>query len=505
MRGDARVAGRRIGPEVALLAGLLAAAAIGLLLDEIAGRGLVDVYVALSRLFAATALGYGAWLYTRKPGAVDLWPVLAVSAAVFFAAAGIIAPAAAAASPQRLSLALRALLLVALGLAASRVAYVLVAGRRTPEERARVCARVQATRVPVLLACAAVVWLLRLYMTSQGMVLSHAGDVMSEAGTGASMGIQLALLARPLALMLGAALAMDPRPHRRALGLCLVAAELLFAVLFARRLVLDVVAALLLVGLWVGRRIGPRQLAAAAVMIAFTTLVMWPFMFHMRGIADQEGLYGTAYASRAGTLIEKVIPTAISTFDLGASLDAGSAYMDNVRDRARTLDLLLDVMAAQRDGIRVMAGDVALAALTAVVPRALWPGKERLMAWETWQVEELIERHFGLPLMDMTSTVLTHGYADGGIAGVLAYMALLGALLGICERALATAGSALVGLYVYGLGLSMAVQVEANITDLLAAARVMAVLLVADRLAGRWLERQVAERRRPAAARPSWA
>ena len=34
-------------------------------------------------------------------------------------------------------------------------------------------------------------------------------------------------------------------------------------------------------------------------MVAFTALVMWPFMFHMRGIAEQEGLYGTAYASRS--------------------------------------------------------------------------------------------------------------------------------------------------------------------------------------------------------------
>jgi hypothetical protein len=504
MRGDARVA-RRLGPEVALLAGLLAAAAIGLLLDEVAGRGMVDVYVALSRLFAVAALGYWAWLYARRPASVDLWAVLALSAAVFFAAAGIFAPDAAAASPARLSLALRALLLVALGLAASRLAFVCVAGRRTAEERARVCTRVQATHVPVVLACAATVWLLRLYMTSQGMVLSHASDVMAEVGVGASMGIQLALLARPLALLLGAVLAMDRRPQRRALGLLVVAAELLFALLFARRLLLDVVAALLLAGLWVGRRIGLRQLAVAAALIAFTTLVMWPFMFHMRGIADQEGLYGTAYASRAATLVEKVIPTAIATFDLGASLAAGSAYMDNVHDRSRTLDLLLDVMAAQRDGAHVMAGDVALAALTAVVPRALWPGKERLMAWETWQVEEVIERHFGLPVMDMTSTVLTHGYADGGLLGVLAYMALLGALLGLCERALATAGSALVGLYVYGLGVSMAVQVEANVTDLLAAGRVIAVLLVADRIAGRWLERQVVARLRPAVARPSWA
>ena len=128
------------------------------------------------------------------------------------------------------------------------------------------------------------------------------------------------------------------------------------------------------------------------------------------------------------------------------------------------------------------------------------------MSAETWQVEELIERHFGLPLMDMASTVLTHGYADGGVIGVGLYMALMGVLLGICERSLASARCALVGLFVYGLGVSLAVQVEANVTDLLAVGRVILVLMIADLLAGRFIERQIAvARRHSSVRRPVWA
>ena len=153
-----------------------------------------------------------------------------------------------------------------------------------------------------------------------------------------------------------------------------------------------------------------------------------------------------------------------------------------------------------------MHGQVFAAALVSTVPRALWPDKERLMAVETWQVEELIERHFALPIIDMASTVLTHGYADGGALGVILYMALFGLALGLAERIFATARSALIGLAVYAMALSLTVQIEGNITDLFAAARVVAVLLVIDRLGGRWLERLArGSRRRLAPTRPAWA
>jgi len=180
--------------------------------------------------------------------------------------------------------------------------------------------------------------------------------------------------------------------------------------------------------------------------------------------------------------------------------------MENVSDRTRMLDLLLDIEDARRGGAPVMGGRVLVTAVVSTIPRAVWPGKERLMAVDTWQVEEVIERHFGLPVVDMASTVLTHGYADGGVAGVIVYMALFGLALGFCERYLGMARSALVGLAIYALGLSLAVQIEANVTDLFAVGRVIAVLVVVDRVAGHRIEQWTgAARARSGMARPAWA
>jgi hypothetical protein len=494
--------------EAALLAALGAAAAAALLAGE-AGPlpGLRLVYATVSALFLGAVVAYWGYLYVRRPARVDLWAVLLLFSSLFFAANGILAPGAIATSIPRAELALRALLLLAVGLAASRIAYLLISpGEWAAVAKSLAAARVQSTRVPLVLAVAGAVWLLRLYGAAQGLVLSHAGDVMAEVGGLASAAIQLSLLGRPIVLFLGAVLAMDRRPRRRLLGLAIVLAELLFAVLWARRLLLEVVVALLLVGLWNGRRVRLRQLALYGAMGAFAVLVMWPFMFHLRGVAERAGLYGTDFAGRADVLVGQVLPEAVATFDLGRSFSDGSEYIDNVRNRSRTLDLLLDVMTAHRDGVPVMGGQAFLAAMVASIPRAVWPGKERLMVSETWQVEDLIERHYGLPPMDMTSTVLTQGFADGGPIGVALYMALLGALLGLCERTLVRARCAVVGLSVYALGATLAVQIEANVTDLLVLARPIALLLVADWLAGRWLERTVSvPALRPRLRRPGWA
>jgi len=221
-------------------------------------------------------------------------------------------------------------------------------------------------------------------------------------------------------------------------------------------------------------------------------------------VANSAGLYQAEVATRSDTLLQQVLPDAIATFDLTASFSAGSEYLENVRERSRILDLLMDVEAAHRGGAPVLGGRGLLAALVATIPRAIWPGKERVMVTETWQVEELIQRHFGLPAVDMASTMLTHGYADGGVLGVIVYMALLGVLLGVCERSLGSSRSALLGLWVYALGVSLAVQIEANVTDLFAVGRVIAALLLADWLLGRRIERWITlGPRRPGIGRPA--
>jgi hypothetical protein len=493
-------------PEWVLLGTLVASASFVLLANELGNAWSAAGYVILSWLFLGAAAAYSARLYLSRPDELDLWTVFLAFAAVFFSAGGIFGLDPVLTSTARVGFSLQALLLLAIGLIASRVGFLLVCRRGGAGPlKVHLCARLQTTRLPVVLLATAAVWGLRAYSASQGLVVSHIGDVMTEAGTGASLVIQLGQLGRPLNLFLGALLLMDRRPFRRSVGLLLMAAELVYAVLWGRRQLFAVILTLLIVALWTGRRLRLRQLITYASIVVFALVVMWPFMFHLRTVANNAGLYQADFATRTHTLVRQVLPEALATFDLQRSFGADSPYVENVRYRSQILDLLRDVMAAHRDGVPFMGGRVFLTALIATIPRALWPGKEQLLATETWQAEELIETHFGLPIFDMASTILTHGYADGGVPGVVLYMALLGVLLGVCERSLGSARSRLLGLYVYALGVAFAVQVEADITDLFAVGRVIAVLLLVDWLAGRQIERWVTvPRRRARLGRPAW-
>jgi hypothetical protein len=442
----------------------------------------------------------------KRPGRVDLWTVSLVFAAVFFCAGGIVGLDPVFASTARVGHSLQVFLLLALGLIASRAGFLLMCpAGGAGALKSQLCVRVQATRLTVVFLATASIWGLRWYGASQGLVMAHVGDVMTEVGAGTSTTIQLAQLGHLLILFLGAVLLMDPRPLRRCVGLLLVAGELGYALLWSRRSLFVVIVALLLVGLWTGRRLRLRQIVTYSAVAALLLFVMGPFIFHLRAVARQAGLYRAGIAARTDILIRDVIPDALATFDLRASFGADSPYLDNVRSRSNIPDLLVDVMAAHGNGVPFMGGRVFLTALVAAVPRAIWPGKEQLLATETWQVEELIERHFGLPIFDMASTVLTHGYADGGLVGMVLYMALLGVFLGVCERSLAAARNGLLGLYVYALGMATAVQVEADVTDLFTIGRLIAVLLLVDWLAGRRIERWVtAASRRAPLGRPAW-
>ena len=79
-------------PEVLLMGGLLAAAALTLLANDLAGRGLVEGYAVLAWLFMGTAFAYWGYCYYVRPVRLGLWTVLLVSTAVFFAAGGVVGP-----------------------------------------------------------------------------------------------------------------------------------------------------------------------------------------------------------------------------------------------------------------------------------------------------------------------------------------------------------------------------------------------------------------------------
>lgn len=504
MRGVAELT--RPTPEWGLLGLLLGSASLVLLSHNLGDGRFTAGSVVMSWLFLGVAAAYAGHLYLKRPARVDLWTVSLVFVAMFFCAGGIVGLDPTLASTARVGYGLQVFLLLALGMTASRIGFLLMCSPAGAGVlKSQLCARVQATRLTVVFLAVAALWGLRWYGASQGLVFTHVGDVMTEVGTGASAAIMVERLGRTPCLLLGAMLLADPWRPRRCVGLLLVAGELGFALLWSRRSLLTVIVVLLLVGLWTGRRLRLRQIGAYGAVAALVLFVMWPFMFHLREVAQNAGLGRTGIAARTDTLIRDVIPDALATFDLQASFTADSPYVDNVRKRSNVQDLLVDVMAAHDRGVPVMGGRVFLTALVAAVPRFLWPGKEQVMATETWQVEEAIEEHFGLPIVDMASTVVTHGYADGGLVGVVLYMALLGAVLGVCERRVGTSRCALLGLYAYALGVATAVGVETNVTDVLVTGRFVVGLLLLDWLAGRRIERWVTDTRsRARVGRTAW-
>ena len=489
--------------EWVLLAFLVGAAALSVVAGEAGGspalayRGLAVIFLVSTGVFALT-------VFFRRPQSVNLWILLLCFSVLFFAADGIVRVGALGEEAlwgDRFRFGTEALLLLAIGLVASRAAYGLTAPKAGASAIKRLtCARAQTVRPSLVLALVGMIWALRAYAATQGLVISHSRDVMVSVEGWTSLLIQLGALARPLLFFLGATLLFDHRRSRRALGAVVIAGELVAAAVGARRLLLEVIVVVCLVYLWTGRRPRVAQLVALAGTAVFVGAVVWPFMFQLRSAAEVTRLYWSEPSDRFQILVMDTIPHALATFRLGGTLEAEGKYVGNIRERASTIQFLIEVIAAQREGRETLGGRVISTAVVASVPRLLWPGKERLLDTETWQVEELIQTHFGFPLVDTGSTVLTQGYADLGVAGVLLYGALLGAFLGVCERALARSQSAILGLWVYGLGALLAIQIEANVTDIVVIGRAVVPLLLLDRLAGRTLDGWLTSRPRTDAA-----
>ena len=477
--------------EWLLLAFLVGAAALAVVAGE-AGGSPALAYRGLAALFLVSTAAFALTVFLSRPESVNLWILFLFFSVLFFAADGIVRVGAlgeGALWNDRFRFGTEALFLLAIGLVASRVAYGLIAPEAVGSAAKRsICARAQTVRPSLVIALACMIWTLRAYAATQGLVISHSRDVMASVEGWTSLLIQLSTLARLLLFLLGATLLFTHRRSRRVLGGAVIAAELIAAAVGSRRLLLEVIVVVCLVYLWTGRRPKVVQVVALAATAAFVGMVVWPFMYQLRSAAEATRLYTSEPSDRFQILVMDTIPHAFATFRFGGALEADGKYLGNIRERASTIQFLIEVVAAQREGREAMGGRVITAALVSSVPRLLWPGKQRILDTETWQVEELIQSHFGFPIVDTGSTVITQGYADLGVAGVLLYAALLGAFLGVCERALAGSRCAILGLWIYGLGALLAVQIEANVTDIIVIGRAVVPLLLLDRLAGRTLD-----------------
>ena len=488
----------RLGAEAILLGGLLLATCALILASSFVGD-VVFLHRVLSLILLAAAMVYGVRLWFRQPGAVNLWSIFLLSSIVAFAGAGIVGPDDTTRSNAYAFRSMQALVLVVVGLVGSRVGFCLV---RTADvgaqEKVAVCLRVRQMPMTVIIGELVATWALRGYLAAAGLVLSWTPiDVLREAWL--SQLVQLSSLLRSMTVFVGAALITDERNGRRRLGAAILAGELAYALLMGRRLLVEVVVIVVMVGLWFGRGMRLSQAASRVAAIGVVLFIAWPFVFHVRQVAREVGLYGAETAARPRILLSEVMPRAVATFDPLAMLEPGGPYVENVRERVHHLDFLVDIQTAHQDGRGFLWGRGLVTSLVAVIPRFAWPGKTHFMeSGESLKlVEQLIQAHFSLPLVDSPSTVLTDGYADGGAVGILAYMILMGLAFAMFERWVGRCRSSASGLWIYAIGASLAVGVEGEITDLFALGRVIVVILIGDRLCGGAVERWMFGRLRP--------
>jgi hypothetical protein len=490
-----------------LLGSLLLVVLLVMFLDTLLAGGSLFAVLLTSLVFLSTASVYTLRLYFHHPNVVNLWTIFFLFYIVVFAAGGILGMqenVLYTASRVHVSLALQAFSLLAIGLIASLVGYQwLDRGSFGAKEKAAICFRIRQLRLSVLIGLLGILWSLRGYAASQGLVIAWTGgNVMASADAWTLPLIQLSQLMRPATIFLGAVLFTDEQVSRRWRGAVVLVGEFAYAFLLGRRLLLEALVIMILVSLWAGKRPRVNRAVSWAAAIGVIAFVAWPFMFHVRMMARQAGLYSADPGERFHILREDVIPYALTTFSLDQTFEETSPYVENVHQRSRNIDFLVEIQAAHQSGVGFMWGHGIATALVSSIPQAIWPGKKKFLEGDTSHVEQLIESHFGLPLTDQGSTVVTQGYADGGVVGVILYMTMMGMALALCERWVHRCHSTLCGIWVYALGTSLAVQTETEFTSLLAVGRMIIALLILDWLYGKQIERWLVGARKPSGQPP---
>ncbi|HLK11189.1 MAG TPA: hypothetical protein VKW76_07405 [Candidatus Binatia bacterium] len=343
-------------------------------------------------------------------------------------------------------------------------------------------------RWQAVVAVFSVVWLLRRQAALEGAVWGWSHDAVANTSAVGSTLIQFGDNLRPLAVLLAATLCLSRFRSARVAGFVLLGAEFGYATLLGRRWLLEllILGSLLALQLrsWMRLR---RSILWLGLAGAFMVLIAWPFVFHFRAVARTAGLESAPRETRVGLLVTSVLPQAIRTFHPWTAA-ADRDYADNMRLRSTATDFLIGIERAHRRGVSFQDGAVFETGVLLSVPRFLWPNKGRLASRFVYELDDVVEEHFHLPAEDAATTLTAQGYADDGILGVALYFMALGGILALFTRCLYSARSTIIGFLLYGMGISLAFQVEMSVTAVLAAVRIGVGLVLVDRLCGRRIQ-----------------
>ena len=333
------------------------------------------------------------------------------------------------------------------------------------------------------------------FAASIGLVMSGTGEVMADVDGLTSAFIILSLPFRPFAILVGASLSNHGQLSIRWIARCLFFIELIQSFLTGRRELLFLFFLVAFVSYLKTVRLQLAHLFWGALGAVVMVMVLAPFFYHLRATMQENEVHSAPVEERLSRMLSEVLPDAQATFNLSEMLEKESGYRTNMGTRSYLLTPLTQTVEAIEEGTDYLYGQVLFRAFLLAVPRFLWPGKGDYLMMEDAPTEQFIQIHFGMPLGDVSSTLVWHGYADGGLLGILVYMGIFGLLVGFLQYRLGYAQSVLVEVMIFGMILVWICNVEITVDQVLGDMRLILFLLCVDYFFGGRIEYLTAHQR----------
>lgn len=395
---------------------------------------------------AMAAYGYGVICLiaaVRGPGqGLTSWrlgPWMMLWCGTFFGLATVTwsQPQSGPATQIALTSVLRALWLVAVGTTMWALGYVAGPGHRLRISASRLIAGLD-HKFTAEVRSGGAPWLLyatgtaaRVFSVLSTGRVGYVGNAASAVSTASGYGqiVAILTLCAPLALAAAALQVFRERvPGSRVTLIVLLAAELAFAAVSGDKQNFVVAVLAIAIPFSCGRHKLPKAALAVSALIFLAVVI--PFNQAYRGAARGAQALTPAEALSAAPGI--LSSTLTGNGDIVGTLPRSIAYL---LDRGRDIDSPAIILqrTPQQIGFASPA-ELVEAPLTALVPRALWPGKPILATGYLFGQE-----YYGAPATVYSSTTITPVgdlYRHGGWIPVIVGMFLLGALLRLLDDCL---------------------------------------------------------------------
>jgi len=210
--------------------------------------------------------------------------------------------------------------------------------------------------------------------------------------------------------------------------------------------------------------------------------VVWPLFYHTRSLILEE-IRNLPRAERLGFMINDAFPDTLDTYEYRDVFHGDSSFVQNVRGRSFILYPLQRIIDSTRGSNDFLYGSVFWRGILGVVPNIFWSGK-RAYFKENLPTEQMIQENFGLRTYDVSSTLFSAGYADGGFFGLCLYTFSFGFLIGFTQNRFWKIRSSLIALFLFGLCFKLVLFPEFSLETFLGGIRIVFFLLILDYIFG---------------------